>query len=326
MNLYPYVFQPVYKEKIWGGNAFARLFGRDLPAEKVGESWELADLAEGTTTLANGPDAGATLTEMTAALGRPLLGPAAATGDGRFPLLLKFLDANDILSLQVHPDAAAVREIGPPAALKTECWYVIESRDGYIYKGVREGVTPEQFRRAVEENTVEEVVRRVGCRTGDFHYLPAGTVHALGPGLVVAEIQTPSDTTYRVTDWGRGREIHVERSMQCIHFEPTDDACPGAAGETLLETEYFSVALRRLAAAPGRHAPARRAFPQGRCIALMVLAAPDDTTVRHGGPVQRDVPVRAGQTILIPAGLRGAEIESAGEGECVWLEASLPKG
>lgn len=326
MNLYPYGFEPVYKEKIWGGDHLARLFDRDLPAEKVGESWELADLTEGTTALSNGPDAGTTLTELTRELGASLLGPAAPSHEGRFPLLLKFLDANDILSLQVHPDAEAVREIGPEAALKTECWYVIESRGGYIYKGVREGVTPEQFRRAVKNNTVEEVVRRVDCRTGDFHFLPAGTVHALGPGLVVAEIQTPSDTTYRVTDWGRGREIHIERSMQCIHFEPTGDECPGAAGETLLRTEYFTVARRRLACERGRHAPARRAFPQGRCIALMVLQAPVETTVRHAGPVQQEVPVRGGRTILIPAGLRGAEIECAGEGECVWLEASLPEG
>ena len=276
MDVYPLKFEPIYHEKIWGGRNLERLFGRNLPPTiPIGESWELADLPEGVSIVSNGPLAGRTLTGLTNELGEALLGRAAATDDGRFPLLLKLLDANDILSLQVHPDAEAVKDIGD-AALKTECWYVLESRNGDIYKGMIEGVTPDVFRRAIESDTAEKYTRRISCKAGDFHYLPAGTVHALGAGLLVAEVQTPSDTTYRVTDWGRGREIHVDRSMQCIHFEPADDDAPGAEGEVLLTTDFFTVARRT--AQVEKPVP----LPQNQCAALMLLEG-REIEIRHGG-------------------------------------------
>jgi mannose-6-phosphate isomerase len=317
MEPYPYKFVPIYKEKIWGGRNLQRLFGRDLPADKaIGESWELADLVEGVSRVANGPAAGTALTDLTRELGSRLLGGCQPMPDGRFPLLLKLLDANDILSLQVHPDADAVKAIGPAAALKTECWYVIESRGGMIYKGVRPGVTAEQFRQAVRSDAVERFVTACPVAAGDFHYLPAGTVHALGAGVVIAEVQTPSDTTYRVTDWGRGREIHVERSMQCIHFGQADDAPPGACGQTLLTTEFFTVARREASA--GKPA----ALPAGRCAAVMMLSAETPAEIRHAGPAEPATKVRAGDTVLIPACLKKPEIVT--ENACAWLEITLP--
>jgi len=310
VETYPYTFEPIYVEKIWGGRNLERLFGRVLPdGSKIGESWELADLPQGVSVVSNGPTAGTTLTELTQRLGAKLLGDASAV-DGRFPLLLKLLDANDILSLQVHPDAAAVEEIGPAAALKTECWYVLESRGGYIYKGVRAGVEAQQFREAIGNDTVEQFVRRFDVAAGDFHYLPAGTVHALGAGVVVAEVQTPSDTTYRVTDWGRGREIHVDRSMQCIHFEPPAGT-PGADGQTLLATEFFTVARRSVRGSS-------QSLPAGRCAAVMVLAASGGSRIRCAGQV---VAVAAGQTVLLPAALKETCLES--DGTCTWLEITL---
>jgi mannose-6-phosphate isomerase len=323
MEPYPYKFVPIYKEKIWGGRNLQRLFGRDLPpGESIGESWELADLVEGVSRVANGPAAGATLTDLTGQLGPRLLGGSPPMPDGRFPLLLKLLDANDILSLQVHPDAEAVKAIGQGAALKTECWYVLESRDGMIYKGVRPGVTAGQFRQAVRSDTVERFVTAYRVAAGDFHYLPSGTVHALGAGVVIAEVQTPSDTTYRVTDWGRGREIHVERSMQCIHFAEADDfaeadgAAPGADGDTLLVTEFFTVARREASA--GRPA----ALPAGRCAAVMMLSAKTPAEVRHAGAAEPATKVRAGDTVLIPACLKHPEIVT--QSACAWLEITLP--
>ena len=317
MRVYPYTFEPIYVEKIWGGRNLERLFGRQLPAGRaIGESWELADLREGTSVVFNGPEKGRTLTELTRELGPDLLGRAPAHEDGRFPLLLKLLDANDILSLQVHPDEAAVAAIGPPAALKTECWYVLESRDGMIYKGMGEGVTPEQFRSAVESDWAEQLIRRHDVATGDFHYLPAGTVHALGAGVVVAEVQTPSDTTYRVTDWGRGREIHVERSMQCIHFEPTDDVAPGAGGRTLLDTDYFRVDKCTIEAGQGS------VLAESRCTAVMVLAGQAD--VAGGGDDEPVVSLAAGDALLIPAALEKVEIcETRQEFTC--LVITLPE-
>ena len=318
MSTYPLTFAPIYLEKIWGGRNLHRLFGRELPeGQAIGESWELADLPEGVSVVTNGPDAGTTLTELTARLGSRLLGGAAAMPDGRFPLLLKLLDANDILSLQVHPDADAVAAIGGDATLKTECWYICESRDGIIYKGCLPDVSAEMFRNAIETDLVEQVVRRYDVADGDFHYLPAGTVHALGAGVVVAEVQTPSDTTYRVTDWGRGREIHVDRSMQCIHFEPADDEAPGADGETLLVTEFFTVARRVLAGGGAA------VCPPGRCAALMFLEADQGATVRHGGDIEPAVAVRAGNTVLLPADLASPVVDAAGS--CEWLEIVLPE-
>ncbi|MDY6914158.1 MAG: type I phosphomannose isomerase catalytic subunit [Planctomycetota bacterium] len=317
MNQYPLKFKPVYKEKIWGGRNLERLFSRALPpGKKIGESWELADLKEDAGIVANGPEAGKTLTELMRQWGGGLLGGAVAMPDGRFPLLLKLLDANDILSLQVHPDAEQVAAIGAGAAPKTECWYILESRGGFIYKGVQPGVGRKQFAEAIEADDAEAIkrlVQRIDVAAGDFHYLPAGTVHALGAGVVVAEVQTPSDTTYRVTDWGRGREIHVERSMQCIHFTPADDTAPGAMGETLLVTEFFTVTRRSLEAGQAT------GEPKGRCAAMMFLAG--DAKVSHGGAVEPVVRVRAGDTVLLPAGLDAPTILACGD--CTWLEITL---
>ena len=324
MNLYPLKFKPIYKQKIWGGRNLERLFGRRLPAgSKIGESWELADLEQGAGIVANGPEAGKTLTELLRQWGGGLLGGAGARPDGRFPLLLKLLDANDILSLQVHPDAEQVAAIGAGAAIKTECWYILESRGGFIYKGVQPGVGREQFAEAIEADDVEAIkrlVRRIDVAAGDFHYLPAGTVHALGAGVVVAEVQTPSDTTYRVTDWGRGREIHVERSMQCIHFAPADDTAPGAKGQTLLVTEFFTVTRRSFEA--GRTLDGLQGDgPKGRCSAMMLLAG--DAKVSHDGTIEPVVQVRAGDTVLLPAHLDAPTILA--ETPCRWLEITLPE-
>lgn len=314
MDVYPLKFEPIYKEKIWGGRNLERLYGRKLPDDAlIGESWDLADLAEGVSVVRNGPARGRTLTDLTNEMGPKLLGKTKTTPDGRFPLLLKLLDANDILSLQVHPNALAVAEIGPEAAVKTECWYMVESRDGYIYKGIVPETTPDQFRHAIETDTVEKCTRRIECKTGDFHFLPAGTVHAIGPGLVVAEVQTPSNTTYRVTDWGRGREIHVERSMQCIHFDPADGPAPGAGGNCLLKTEYFEVYIHDTPA--GEHG-----FHGGKCTAWMILNGQGGTIT---GDFDEPVEYAAGDTILIPAALKNLTVTTPGPGKC--LEILLPE-
>lgn len=318
MHVYPYKFRPIYKERIWGGRDLERLFARQLPpGKKIGESWELADLPGDSSILANGPDAGVTLRELTAQMGQDLLGPARPMADGSFPLLLKLLDAEDILSLQVHPDAQAVKEIGPDAVMKTECWYVLESRGGFIYKGVLPGVTAERFARAVADNTVQQMVRKVPVAAGDFHYLPSGLVHALSGGVVVAEVQTPSDTTYRVTDWGRGRETHPQRSMQCVRFGLTGDSPPGAGGETLLATEFFVVKLR------SAQALAAERLPAGVCTALMILHASGQVEVHHGGAVQQPLPVSRGDTVLLPAALSDPTMVVRGSAK--WLQITLPE-
>ena len=304
MHLYPLLFKPIYKETIWGGQNLARVFGRQLPSDKsIGESWEIADLVEGTSVVANGPAAGKGLTELTQELGAALLGKTPAMPDGRFPLLLKYLDANEILSLQVHPDGDAAARIGGSAALKTEGWYIVESRGGFIYRGVRAGVTEDRFRRAIETDQVAMLVNRCDVFNDEFHWLPAGTVHALGTGVLVAEVQTPSDTTYRVTDWGRGRQIHVERSMQCIKFDSGKEPVPGASDNILVATEFFTV--------ENVVGEAAQAAGDGRCHAIMYLRGDKPLEIRHGGAVEPVVGLRPGDTALVPAGIK-AKVVPAG--------------
>lgn len=339
-DVYPLKFRPIYKEKIWGGRNLHRLFGRDLPDGKdclIGESWELADLDEGVSVVSNGPAVGATLTEIVNQWGQDLILhdtsdlSRANVKPKRFPLLLKLLDANDTLSLQVHPDERAAAEIGPPATAKTECWYIVESRHGAIYKGVKPGIGPEQFRKAVETDNVEDVVQRIELLTGDFHFLPAGTIHAAGKGLVIAEVQTPSDTTYRVTDWGRGREIHVAKSLQCVRFDlgissadtpalPEWNLCfpLPANAQTLLRTKHFVVAK---VTGLGDTIPIE--IPAGGCTALMSLSQSHNICITHEGASEPTVIASPGDTVLLPAGLKQPAITAAID--CKFLFISLPQ-
>ena len=259
--LYPLKLAPIYKEKVWGGRALAAR-GRDLPGDgdtPVGESWELADLAVTSTgggggsersAVANGPLAGRTLHELVATHGSALLGDLPLTAAGGFPVLLKYLDANANLSVQVHPSPAWAAAHAD-AHLKSEAWYIVDAAPGaVIYKGLIDGVTPDALRAALRQNTDAAVVpllRAVPVQPGDCHYLVSGTCHALGAGVLVAEVQTPSDTTYRVYDWGRtGRELHVEPALACIDFDP-----PTGEGELnakvddrltrLVECEHFRI-------------------------------------------------------------------------------------
>lgn len=234
-GLYPLTFGPIYKQKVWGGRSLTKL-GRDLPGDAsvgIGESWEIADLTSTSVSggggsaehsvVAEGSLAGKTIRELIGIYGQSLLGPGVSTSDdGGFPLLIKFLDAKENLSVQVHP-SPAYAAAHPGAHLKSEAWYVVDAQPGaVIYKGLKPGVTEPILRDAIRANTDEAVVpllNAVPAVPGDCHYLPSGTLHALGAGVMVAEVQTPSDTTFRVYDWGRTtRELHVEQALACIDF------------------------------------------------------------------------------------------------------------
>ena len=202
MNIYPLKFRPIFKERIWGGQQLKKVFGKNLPTDvKIGESWELADLPDDKSEVVNGPLAGRTIDQVIAEFG------VAVTGKDNYqpplPLLIKILDAQDVLSVQVHPDAATCErmEKGDP---KTECWYIIDAKPkAVIYKGLKPGTTRQQFSDAVANGTCEDYLVKIPVAVGECHFLPSGTCHAIGAGLLIAEIQQPSDTTYRVFDWNR---------------------------------------------------------------------------------------------------------------------------
>jgi mannose-6-phosphate isomerase len=222
--LYPLTFQPVFKERIWGGRELKRLYGKKLPpAVPIGESWEISDRPGDTSVITNGPLAGKNLRWLMENHARELLGDARSAGKSHFPLLIKILDARDKLSLQVHPPAGkAFRLKGEP---KTEMWFIADAAPGAeLFVGLKRGVTRAEFEKKIKSGEVAGCFHRVKVKSGDAMFLPSGRVHAIGAGLVIFEIQQNSDTTYRVFDWnrtgldGRPRELHITQSLASIDF------------------------------------------------------------------------------------------------------------
>ncbi len=218
--IYPLTFDPIFKDYVWGGRNLADKLGREIPDGIVAESWEIAAHPDGSSVVNNGPLAGLTLPEAQAKLGEALVGTRnqQMLEMERFPLLIKLLDANRWLSVQVHPDdvygLANENDLG-----KTEMWVVLYAEPGaeLIY-GFKAGVKQEAFETAIQFGDVEEWLHRVPVKVGDVIFVPAGTIHALGPGAIVAEIQQNSNTTYRIYDRGRPRPIHVEQALDVLNF------------------------------------------------------------------------------------------------------------
>jgi mannose-6-phosphate isomerase len=225
-HCYPLTFTPVFKDYLWGGRNLERL-GRHLPPGIVAESWEIAGHEDGTSVVDQGYWAGKPLTEVHAALGLDLIGRknAWAQERGKFPLLVKLLDANQPLSVQVHPnDEYALAKEGNELG-KTEMWVVLDARPGAeLILGVKAGATPAAFRRGIETGALEPYLHRLPVQAGDYVCVPAGTLHAIMDGLLIAEIQQNSNTTYRVYDWnrlgadGRPRPLHIDKALDVIDF------------------------------------------------------------------------------------------------------------
>lgn len=220
MKLYPIKLIPVVKEIIWGGDKLKKDYGKNADFDKLAESWELTVRPDGMNTVANGEYAGMTLGELIAKSGNKIVG-SNYSGD-RFPLLIKFIDACDRLSIQVHPsDDYALKnenEFG-----KTEMWYIVEAEEGAeLVFGLSKDYTKESFAKAVSEGTVENLLNRVKVHAGDVYFIPSGLVHAIGAGILICEIQQNSNVTYRVYDYnrpgkdGKPRELHVEKAKEVI--------------------------------------------------------------------------------------------------------------
>ena len=299
--MYPLKFRPIYKQRIWGGQKLREVFGKDLPPDQlIGESWELSDLPQDKSIIANGELEGQTLIS---AINRY---PVEITGEpyfeGPFPLLIKFLDAHDFLSVQVHPDEQTVERLGQGQP-KTECWYIISVEpDAVIYKGLKKGVTKSQFAEAIEKGNVADLLVRLPVEAGQCHFLPAGTAHAIGPGLVIAEIQLPSDTTYRVFDWnrvdqtGRPRELHIEQALESIHFNMSEDELPVTTIGRLVNCEFFSIDK-------GHQARNCEVLLSPGEIRVLIILTGSGTILGTDG---YNVEFKAGECLLIPAAYEGA--------------------
>lgn len=226
--LYPLTFKPTLRDYVWGGRNLETVLGRTLPAGNIAESWEISGHRTAPTRVEGGYWDGTPLPDVLAALGERLVGRNAAgmLARAKFPLLVKILDAQSNLSVQVHPDDAfaAVHEGGDLG--KVECWYVLHAKPGaQLIYGLSRPTTPEAFRQAIDNHTLHELLHTVSIAEGDVVFLPAGTVHALLAGVMVIEIQQNSDSTYRVYDWGRlgndgkPRSLHVDKALAVINWQ-----------------------------------------------------------------------------------------------------------
>lgn len=208
-GLYPLRLHPEFHERVWGAGSLAPIYSREITGDPIGEVWLTGDQCR----VANGPFAGRPLAELTRELGRDFLGEAVPDGS-RFPLLIKFLFPRDKLSVQVHPDDEGAARVGQPCG-KTECWYVLDAQPGaQIGLGLKPGTTKTEIERAIRETRMEHLLNWIEIHKDDLIYVDAGTVHAIGPGSVIVETQQNSDTTYRLYDYGRPRELHIEKGLQ----------------------------------------------------------------------------------------------------------------
>jgi len=208
-DLYPLLIQPQFHERVWGSRDLAPIYTREITGNPIGESWLTGDECR----VANGSLAGRSLADLSVTLGRRLLGEAV-TDTSRFPLLVKFLFPRDRLSVQVHPDNEAAARVGQPCG-KNECWYVLRAEPGArIALGLKPGTTKPEVEQAIRETKMEELLNWIEARPGDMFYVDAGTVHTIGPGLVIVETQQNSDTTYRLYDYGRPRELHIADGLK----------------------------------------------------------------------------------------------------------------
>ncbi|MDP7086127.1 MAG: class I mannose-6-phosphate isomerase, partial [Phycisphaerales bacterium] len=271
----PLRFTPILVPKVWGGTRLASL-GKNIPGdEQIGESWELADMpGDGPCSIvAEGHHAGTTLRELLNTNQTDIMGSVPLNAQDRFPLLIKFLDACENLSVQVHPDQQWA-STHPDAYLKSEAWVVVDAAAGSrIWAGVVPGTTAASMHAALDSDTLTEVLEWRDAIVGASHNLPSGTCHALGKGVLVAEVQTTSDTTFRLWDWGRqGRTMHVDEALACINFDspppaevPTPTiAADGTTDTILAETPWFI--MRRLDAVQ----PATAKFPLSNAPAIIM--------------------------------------------------------
>jgi mannose-6-phosphate isomerase len=314
----PLVFEPLFMERVWGGRRLETLYGKRLPsAALIGESWEIVDRPEAQSVVHEGPLRGETLHNLwhkhrEAIFGKVPDGPSR-TGVSRFPILAKLLDAQENLSLQVHPPAKIAKKLGGES--KSELWYVADAAPkSRIYAGLKKGATRAGFEKAIEKGKVEDRLHSIDVATGDAIFLPSGRLHALGGGNLLVEIQENSDTTYRVFDWNRmtkgrpRREMHVAQAMQCIDFDDVEPALLRPAGESLVRTELFeidkwSVAEERVIAEPGRFA------------IVVCLTGELECAGRR---------FKAGEFFLVPAELEDRAIQPKGENVSL-LRVMLPR-
>lgn len=314
--------------RIWGGRRLNTLYGKKLPGDTpVGEAWLVSDHAQHVSVVSDGPLAGRGLDELLANSPDALLGThARPTIHGRFPLLLKLLDASEWLSVQIHPNDTQAAKLGEPDAGKTEMWHIVDAApDSELICGLNTKVSPEQFRKALEHGMIDEVLQRIPVEAGSSVYVRAGTVHAIGTGIVLAEIQQNSDITYRIHDWdrrqpdGTPRELHLDKAMKVL--DPSSR--PSVLREGLALHSNSTVQRGVLAAC--RYFAAERIEVDGvyhrdtRGTSFHLLLSTTGTLQVSGGAIEHAL--HPGEAILVGADLPTFTVSGTG----VFLDYYVPE-
>ncbi len=312
MKLYPLKFKPILKERIWGGSKLTTEFNKAASLQKIGESWELSACEGDESVVSNGFLQGNTLTELIEIYMGELVGESVYQHFGlNFPLLFKLIDAAEYLSIQVHPNDEVAAERHNSFG-KTEMWYVIDAEpDAELIVGFNEGCTKEDYINALEHNDVENILKKVSVTKGDVIFIPAGLVHAIGKGILLAEIQQTSDITYRIYDYnrlddkGNARQLHVEEALDVINFdkveapkiiytEKLNDIIP------LVSCDYFTTNLITFDDEVIRNYGEIDSFKVYMCTegAFKILFDENYTVVNKGETVL--IPASIGEVIFIP--------------------------
>lgn len=317
-NLPVLKFTPIFKSVIWGGKRIAEYKGLPSQGDHVGESWELSPMKGNESVVSEGEYKGKTLPELMASHGKEIMGERLFEKYGtHFPLLIKFIDSTDDLSIQVHPDDALAKERHNSLG-KTEMWYSVNPAEGaYLYAGFKEQITPEQFRSKVADNTIVDVLGKYFTKPGDVFFLPAGRVHSIGRGNFVLEIQEASDITYRIYDYdrrdaqGNPRQLHIEESVDAITYDDTAMSVahfePKADEEVVLEKcPFFTTTLMNVSEKKHLELAGRDSFS-------VVIATKGNAVITD--PEGRKTELPQGCTVLVPATMASIDIEAAG-GPC----------
>jgi mannose-6-phosphate isomerase len=299
-------------ERMWGGRRLESKFGKKLPANaRIGESWEIVDRPEAQSAVANGPLRGKTLHELWNDYRKEIFGEAPPLP--RFPLLIKLLDAQEKLSLQVHPPESVAGKLeGQP---KTEFWYVAAAKpDAEIFVGFRQAIGRSEFERSLGTGSTADHVCTIKVKGGDAMFLPAGRFHAVGAGCLLVEVQQNSDTTYRVFDWnrlddnGKPRQLHIEQALQCINFDDVAPKLVEPRGELLVRHELFEIQKWNL------ESP-RQTVPRGQFAVVCCLT---------GKLMCADVDLNPGEFLLVPALLGNRQLYPRTKGTTL-LRITIPK-
>ena len=317
--LYPLTFKPIFKEVIWGGTDILPFKGLPADARKIGESWELSHVEQNFSVVSNGESTGQTIDEMIKDYGAQLLGAKVVEQSGyTFPLLIKFIDALDNLSVQVHPNDQLAQERHRSCG-KTEMWYVVKAApDAILYSGFSQPIDADEYLCRLKDDSIMEVLKKYHVKAGDVFFLPAGRVHAIGTGCFIAEIQQTSNITYRIYDYNRkeadgsARELHTDLAKEAIDYAFNPDyktSYPAVNNEAvrLVQCRYFTTNLLKLTQPKLRDYATLDSFVIYMCTQGKAIMKDDKGA---------SLTVKQGQTILIPANTRYITIEPA---QPTWL-------